>query len=172
MVFSLHQFALFGAYLFPFIRRREDATFRCLNTPIFLDLDGNEYYSGGAGRHGGRYVGYLEAAAAFISVSIHYPFLMAFSYFDYLRGSGLSVVGPPSNQERGSPRNDNGRGQPVNNIFRIAQNHGQEESADGNSQSFSHIITMYRSGFTVDDGPYRRLDDPANAPFLDNLGNG
>lgn len=27
-------------------------------------------------------------------------------------------------------------------------------------------ITMYRSGFVVDDGPYRRLDDPANAEFL------
>jgi len=27
-------------------------------------------------------------------------------------------------------------------------------------------ITMYRAGFQVDDGPYRRLDDPANADFL------
>ncbi|KAL3764759.1 hypothetical protein ACHAW5_006630 [Stephanodiscus triporus] len=26
---------------------------------------------------------------------------------------------------------------------------------------------MYRSGFTVDDGPHRRLDDPPNAEFLD-----
>ena len=25
---------------------------------------------------------------------------------------------------------------------------------------------MYRDGFVVDDGPYRRLDDPANAGFL------
>ena len=25
---------------------------------------------------------------------------------------------------------------------------------------------MYRDGFVVDNGPYRRLDDPANAGFL------
>ena len=25
---------------------------------------------------------------------------------------------------------------------------------------------MYKSGFQVDDGPYRRLDDPENAEFL------
>lgn len=33
-------------------------------------------------------------------------------------------------------------------------------------------ITMYRSGFTVDNGPHRRLDDPANAEFLRNLARG
>jgi len=33
-------------------------------------------------------------------------------------------------------------------------------------------ITMYRSGFTVDDGPYRRLDDPENAEFLTALARG
>lgn len=27
-------------------------------------------------------------------------------------------------------------------------------------------ITMYKGGFVVDDGPYRALDDPANADFL------
>lgn len=33
-------------------------------------------------------------------------------------------------------------------------------------------ITMYRSGFTVDNGPHRRLDDAANAEFLRNLARG
>merc|ERR1711865_1229811 len=31
---------------------------------------------------------------------------------------------------------------------------------------------MYRDGFLVDDGPYRRLDDPANAEFLRYLARG
>ena len=31
---------------------------------------------------------------------------------------------------------------------------------------------MYRDGFVVDDGPYRRLDDPANADFLRSLAQG
>jgi len=29
-----------------------------------------------------------------------------------------------------------------------------------------HTITFWRNGFTVDDGPLRRLDDPANEAFL------
>lgn len=31
----------------------------------------------------------------------------------------------------------------------------------------NHNITFWRNGFTVDDGPLRRLDDPANASFLE-----
>ncbi len=33
-------------------------------------------------------------------------------------------------------------------------------------------ITMYRSGFTIDNGPFRRLDDPNNADFLHDLARG
>ncbi|XP_024385512.1 plant UBX domain-containing protein 4 [Physcomitrium patens] len=35
-----------------------------------------------------------------------------------------------------------------------------------------HTITFWRNGFTVDDGPLRRLDDPANEPFLDSINKG
>ncbi len=78
----------------------------------------------------------------------------------------------PRRQGRGSQRDGNGgRGEPVDDLFRVAQNYGGEES-DGNTPHFSHTITMYQSGFTVDDGPYRRLDDPENAPFLENLTSG
>jgi UBX domain-containing protein 1 len=34
------------------------------------------------------------------------------------------------------------------------------------------MIIMYRDGFIVDDGPYRRLDDPINADFLRSLAAG
>jgi UBX domain-containing protein 1 len=33
-------------------------------------------------------------------------------------------------------------------------------------------LTKYRDGFTVDDGPFRRLDDPANGEFLRSLARG
>lgn len=33
-------------------------------------------------------------------------------------------------------------------------------------QVVTHNITFWRNGFTIDDGPLRRLDDPANASFL------
>ncbi|KAL7142296.1 hypothetical protein ABFS83_08G114500 [Erythranthe nasuta] len=36
-------------------------------------------------------------------------------------------------------------------------------------QNINHIITFWRNGFTVNDGPFRRLDDPLNAPFLESI---
>ncbi|PON41616.1 UBX domain-containing protein [Parasponia andersonii] len=33
----------------------------------------------------------------------------------------------------------------------------------------THTITFWRNGFSVDDGPLRRLDDPENAPFLESI---
>ncbi|XWS47400.1 hypothetical protein CRYUN_Cryun14cG0149100 [Craigia yunnanensis] len=33
----------------------------------------------------------------------------------------------------------------------------------------THNITFWRNGFTVDDGPLRHLDDPANASFLESV---
>mmetsp|Transcript_18 Transcript_18/g.23 ORF Transcript_18/g.23 Transcript_18/m.23 type:complete len:275 (-) Transcript_18:289-1113(-) len=45
-------------------------------------------------------------------------------------------------------------------------------ASDGPDDPLRRVITMYRNGFTVDDGPYRRLDDPANSDFLNNLARG
>jgi hypothetical protein len=33
-------------------------------------------------------------------------------------------------------------------------------------------ITMYRDGFTVDDGPFRSFEDPQNADFIRDLNRG
>jgi UBX domain-containing protein 1 len=55
-------------------------------------------------------------------------------------------------------------------IFNLAEQAGSstggEGEVDGSDDVIRRTITMYRDGFIVDDGPYRRLDDPANAPFL------
>lgn len=53
-------------------------------------------------------------------------------------------------------------------IFQRAEQAGADEAADESRRT----ITMYRDGFVVDDGPYRRLDDPANAEFLRALATG
>ncbi|KAK4421369.1 Plant UBX domain-containing protein 4 [Sesamum alatum] len=36
-------------------------------------------------------------------------------------------------------------------------------------ESVMHNIVFWRNGFTVNDGPLRRLDDPENAPFLESI---
>ncbi|OMO88860.1 hypothetical protein CCACVL1_08159 [Corchorus capsularis] len=35
----------------------------------------------------------------------------------------------------------------------------------------THNVTFWRNGFTIDDGPLRQLDDPANAAFLESVMN-
>eukprot|EP00527_Entomoneis_sp_CCMP2396_P009198 CAMPEP_0198138002 /NCGR_PEP_ID=MMETSP1443-20131203/1439_1 /TAXON_ID=186043 /ORGANISM="Entomoneis sp., Strain CCMP2396" /LENGTH=254 /DNA_ID=CAMNT_0043799617 /DNA_START=114 /DNA_END=878 /DNA_ORIENTATION=- len=66
-------------------------------------------------------------------------------------GSGLAV----------RPNNDEGDDNDRDRLFGMAESAGAED--DGQVR---RTITMYRDGFVVDDGPYRRLDDPANAEFL------
>lgn len=61
-----------------------------------------------------------------------------------------------------------GAGPPTrDSVFSLAEQAGSEDSAQ-----IRRTITMYRDGFVVDDGPYRRLDDPANADFLRSLARG
>mmetsp|Transcript_16693 Transcript_16693/g.25909 ORF Transcript_16693/g.25909 Transcript_16693/m.25909 type:complete len:279 (-) Transcript_16693:210-1046(-) len=58
-------------------------------------------------------------------------------------------------------------------VFNLAENAaGPGESGEGDSPPPRRTITMYRDGFVVDNGPYRRLDDPANADFLRSLARG
>ncbi|XP_047336291.1 plant UBX domain-containing protein 4-like [Impatiens glandulifera] len=38
-------------------------------------------------------------------------------------------------------------------------------------EAITHTIIFWSNGFTVDDGPLRRLDDPANAVFLESIKN-
>jgi UBX domain-containing protein 1 len=67
--------------------------------------------------------------------------------------SGLAVE--PNHAAVGGP--------PRDSVFQLAEQAGSDE---GSSSDIRRTITMYREGFVIDDGPYRRLDDPANADFL------
>mmetsp|Transcript_39331 Transcript_39331/g.57864 ORF Transcript_39331/g.57864 Transcript_39331/m.57864 type:complete len:262 (+) Transcript_39331:34-819(+) len=74
-------------------------------------------------------------------------------------GSGLAVEPNPEASDSN----------PSNSIFNLASPAAPSDSAVG---PIRRTITMYRDGFTVDSGPYRRLDDPANAEFLSSLARG
>jgi len=56
--------------------------------------------------------------------------------------------------------------------------HSTPATAEGDSRTRAapepvfHTITFWQNGFTVDDGPLRRLDDPANEPFLESINKG
>lgn len=69
-------------------------------------------------------------------------------------GSGLSVIGPPEEDD------------PYSGIKANATS--GEEGGEGNGR----VITLYSNGFTVDDGPFRSLTDPSNQAFIDAMNNG
>lgn len=78
-------------------------------------------------------------------------------------GSGLAVV----------PNRDNDASGASDSIFNLAENAGSAGAGgSGGGGEVRRTIAMYRSGFTVDNGPYRRLDDPNNAEFLTSLARG
>lgn len=77
-------------------------------------------------------------------------------------GSGLATLGPPSNS------ND-----PFDRIMNKAMNEsGQGEASSNGSAGAGNDelkLTLYRNGFTVDEGPLRELDNPDNMKFVDDL---
>lgn len=80
-------------------------------------------------------------------------------------GSGLAVL--PSNDDKKSSASDS--------IFNRANADTAASGGSGGGGGGGEVrrtITMYRSGFTVDDGPYRQLNDPNNSEFLTALARG
>ena len=77
--------------------------------------------------------------------------------------SGLAVQPNPSHGESADP---------TESIFSQAEQDSNPPPSSSGGGSRRRTITMYQSGFTVDDGPYRRLNDPANREFLTALAQG
>ncbi|KAJ0403076.1 hypothetical protein P43SY_009143 [Pythium insidiosum] len=79
-------------------------------------------------------------------------------------GSGLSVIGP------------GGDGDSIANIIERARQQTQAQAGGDQGAAASdqprHVITFFREGFTVNDGPYRARSDPANRPFLEAIERG
>jgi UBX domain-containing protein 1 len=78
------------------------------------------------------------------------------------RGGGSGLAVEPKHDE-----DDTGGASNRDSVFNLAEQAGSDEPAQ-----VRRTITMYRDGFVVDDGAYRRLDDPANADFLRSLAQG
>eukprot|EP00581_Thalassiosira_minuscula_P007057 CAMPEP_0183701898 /NCGR_PEP_ID=MMETSP0737-20130205/134_1 /TAXON_ID=385413 /ORGANISM="Thalassiosira miniscula, Strain CCMP1093" /LENGTH=291 /DNA_ID=CAMNT_0025928395 /DNA_START=45 /DNA_END=920 /DNA_ORIENTATION=+ len=84
-------------------------------------------------------------------------------------GSGLAVM--PNRDQSAAASNAS------DSIFNLAEAGTGAGAAGsggggGGGGEVRRTITMYRSGFTVDNGPHRRLDDPDNAEFLTSLARG
>ncbi|XP_011013742.1 PREDICTED: UBA and UBX domain-containing protein At4g15410-like [Populus euphratica] len=82
--------------------------------------------------------------------------------FDQARHSG--AVERPADYHRpsSSSRSFPGTG-------RLLSGDTMVSSAPQPPAAVNHAVTLWRNGFTVDDGPLRRFDDPANASFLESI---
>jgi hypothetical protein len=83
-------------------------------------------------------------------------------------GSGLAVIGPPGGAAKPpvpAPSDAFDR------IFERAQDRSDEESgtSPAGSSGTRRVITMYRNGFAVDDGPFRDATLPENQLFIRSL---
>ncbi|KAG2280088.1 hypothetical protein Bca4012_048331 [Brassica carinata] len=78
----------------------------------------------------------------------------------------LSTVDIPVESSRSASTSASGMlsGEPVPS----APQQPQEQQQD-KLQSVMHTITFWRNGFTVDDGPLRRFEDPENVTFMESI---
>ncbi|GKB33108.1 plant UBX domain-containing protein 4-like protein [Tanacetum coccineum] len=84
--------------------------------------------------------------------------------FNQARQSG-GVEGPMENLRPSSSRSFTGTGRLLSGEPVPAA----AAAAPEPPQNVIHNIVFWRNGFTVNDGPLRRLDDPENAPFLESI---
>ena len=89
------------------------------------------------------------------------------------RCSGLAVE-PNTNNNNNNDNAADAVKQTSDSIFDLAESAGAASGKNENETDapVRRTITMYREGFVVDDGPYRRLDDPSNRGFLRSLARG
>ncbi|CAA0826497.1 Plant UBX domain-containing protein 4 [Striga hermonthica] len=80
--------------------------------------------------------------------------------FDQARQQG-AVQGPLEDQPSASSRSFTGTGRLLS---------GETAPSSQQPGSVVHNIVFWRNGFTVNDGPLRRLDDPENGPFIQSIG--
>ncbi|KAH9605597.1 hypothetical protein KSS87_017048 [Heliosperma pusillum] len=72
-----------------------------------------------------------------------------------------AVEGPPDNLRPSSSRSFTGTGRTLTG--------DAVPAASQPLENVVHNIVFWRNGFTINDGPIRRLDDPENAPFLESI---
>uniref|UniRef100_A0A2P2J833 UBX domain-containing protein n=1 Tax=Rhizophora mucronata TaxID=61149 RepID=A0A2P2J833_RHIMU len=81
--------------------------------------------------------------------------------FDQARHSGAAEIPADYLQPSSSSRSFTGTGRLLS---------GETVSAAPQPpEAVNHTVTLWRNGFTVDDGPLRRFDDPANTAFLESI---
>ncbi|KAI3456508.1 hypothetical protein Pfo_013171 [Paulownia fortunei] len=140
-----------------------------LNRPSAHDSDSDsdgpqEYYTGGEKRYNGLIL-YLTIYYydTFSGMLVQDPSKGndVDAIFDQARQLG-AVQGPLENlQPSSSSRSFSGTGRLLS---------GETvPTAPQQPESVVHNIVFWRNGFTVNDGPLRRLDDPENAPFLESI---
>ncbi|RDX87628.1 Plant UBX domain-containing protein 5, partial [Mucuna pruriens] len=75
----------------------------------------------------------------------------------------VAVDAPPEDPQNSS------RSRSFSGAARLLSGETLPSAAPQRVEEVTHTVTFWRNGFSVNDGPLRRLDDPQNAPFLESI---
>lgn len=95
--------------------------------------------------------------------------------FDGARAHGaVSGTAEDLNPNAGRSTAFQGRGRTLNSSAEDddASAGAPAEASERDDGIISRVITFWQNGFTVDDGPLRAFDDPANMAFMESIGRG
>ena len=95
--------------------------------------------------------------------------------FDGARAHGaVSGTAEDLNPNAGRSTAFQGRGRTLNSSAEDddASAGAPAEASERDDGVISRVITFWQNGFTVDDGPLRAFDDPANMAFMESIGRG
>ncbi|CAH2079053.1 unnamed protein product [Thlaspi arvense] len=81
----------------------------------------------------------------------------------------LSAVERPVESSRSATRSFSGAGRLLSGEPVSSSPQEQQQQQQDQPQEVMHNITFWRNGFTVDDGPLRRFNDPENAAFMESI---
>jgi UBX domain-containing protein 1 len=95
-------------------------------------------------------------------------------------GSGQNVIDPrkiiEAAQQNGAvsaSQHEAGRSRAfMGSGYSLSGDNAAPVERNEDAKKIRHTITFWRNGFSVDDGPLRRVDDDANKAFLSDINNG
>ncbi|XP_067654863.1 NSFL1 cofactor p47-like [Haliotis asinina] len=124
--------------------------------------EGQAFYAGGSERSGQQVLGPPKKKPE--------PDEVVDTLFKSAKEHGAEVVDTSENKRKKAGPSFRGTG------YRLGDTEGSSDMVQGaklkESRQVDMVLKLWKNGFSMDDGPWRDYNDPANKEFLDSIGKG
>ncbi|XP_046367672.1 NSFL1 cofactor p47-like [Haliotis rufescens] len=124
--------------------------------------EGQAFYAGGSERSGQQVLGPPKKKSE--------PDEVVDTLFKSAKEHGAEVVDASENKRKKAGPSFRGTG------YRLGDTEGTSHTVQGakvkESRQVDMVLKLWKNGFSMDDGPWRDYNDPANKDFLDSIGKG